>query len=119
MKNKNNHNNDNINNNNNINKHQKSLICIYTNKDKNEFAIGLKDDEHFRAMTKVGDFYTRFVDAFDQVLNDENEVDWKQILKRCIAAAKKNETIFVEVDLSGCNEVGERMKNNTSINNAK
>ena len=28
-------------NNNNINKYQKSLICIYTNKDKNEFAIGL------------------------------------------------------------------------------
>ena len=23
-----------------INKHQKPLICIYTNKDKNEFAIG-------------------------------------------------------------------------------
>ena len=52
MKNKNNHNNYNI------NKHQKSLICIYTNKDKNEFAIGLKDDEHFRAMTRVGEFYT-------------------------------------------------------------
>jgi hypothetical protein len=105
MKNKNNHNNYNI------NKHQKSLICIYTNKDKNEFAIGLKDDEHFRAMTRVGEFYTRFVDVFDQVLNDENKVDWKQALKRWIAAAKKNEAIFVEVDLSGWNEVGERMKN--------
>jgi hypothetical protein len=47
MKNNNNHNNDNINNNNNsINKHQKSLICIYTNKDKNEFAIGLKDEQY-------------------------------------------------------------------------
>ena len=59
MKDKNNHNNGAMNynnNNNNINKHQKSLICIYTNKDKNEFAIGLKDDEHFRAMTKVGEF---------------------------------------------------------------
>ena len=44
--------------NNSINKHQKSLICIYTNKDKNEFAIGLKDDEHFRAMTKMDEFYT-------------------------------------------------------------
>ena len=108
MKNKNNHNNDNINNN--INKHQKSLICIYTNKDKNEFAIGLKDDEHFRAMTKVGEFYTRFVDVFDQVLNNENKVDWKQALKTWIAAAKKDESIFVEVDLSGWNEVGERMK---------
>ena len=96
MKDKNNHENDDDDmNNNNINKHQKSLICIYTNKDKNEFAIGLKDDEHFRAMTKVGEFYTRFVDVFDQVLNDENEVDWNQALKRWIAAAKKNESIFV------------------------
>src|ERR687888_539576 len=110
MKNKNNHNNDNINNNNSINKHQKSLICIYTNKDKNEFAIGLKDDEHFRAMTKVGEFYTRFVDVLDQVLKNENEVDWNKALKRWIAAAKKNESIFVEVNLSGWNEVGERMK---------
>lgn len=97
-------------NNNNINKYQKLLICIYTNKDKNEFAVGLKDDEHFRAMTRVGEFYTRFVDAFDQTLNDKNEIDWKQVLKRWIAAAKKNETIFVEVDLSEWNEVGERKK---------
>ena len=52
-------------------------------------------------MTKVNEFYRRFVDTFDQVLNDENEVDWKQALKRWIAAAKKNEMIFVEVDLSG------------------
>ena len=111
MKNKNNHNNDNINGNNSIKKHQKSLICIYTNKDKNEFAIGLKDDEHFRAMTKVDEFYTRFVDVFDQTLTNEDEIDWKQALKRWIAAAKKNESIFVEVDLSGWNEVGERMKN--------
>ena len=105
---------DDMNYNNSINKHQKSLICIYTNKDKNEFAIGLKDDQHFRAMTKVGEFYTRFVDAFDQVMNDENEVDWNQALKRRIAAAKKNEMIFVEVDLSGWNEVGERTKKNES-----
>jgi hypothetical protein len=74
--------------NNNIDKHQKSLICIYTNKDKNEFAIGLKDDEHFRAMTKVGEFYTRFVDAFDQVLNDENKLYWKQALKSCRSGSK-------------------------------
>ena len=33
---------------------QKSLICLYTNKDRNEFAIELKEDENFRAMTKVG-----------------------------------------------------------------
>ena len=95
---------------NNNNKYQKSLICIYTNKDKNEFAVGLKDDEHFRAMTRVGESYTRFVDAFDQMLNDKNEIDWKQALKRWIAAAKENETIFVEVDLSEWNEVGERKK---------
>lgn len=31
-------------NNNNINKYQKLLICIYTNKDKNEFAVGLKEN---------------------------------------------------------------------------
>ena len=83
MKNKNNHNNYNI------NKHQKWLICIYTNKDKNEFAIGLKDDEHFRAMTKAGEFYTRFVDVFDQVLNDENEIDWKQVLKDGLLLQRK------------------------------
>ena len=83
---------------------KKSLICIYTNKDRNEFAIGLKEDENFRAMTKVGEFYTRFVDAFDKIA-DENEIDWKKELKRWIDAAKKNETIFVEVDLSGCNQV--------------
>jgi predicted metal-dependent peptidase len=84
------------------NDHRKLLICIYTNKDKNEFAIGLKEDENFRAMTKVGEFYTKFVDAFDQII-DKNEIDWKHELKRWIAAAKKNETIFVEVDLSSYN----------------
>jgi hypothetical protein len=30
----------------------KSLICIYTNKEKNEFATGLKEDENFRADDK-------------------------------------------------------------------
>lgn len=110
MKNKNNYYDDN--NSNNINKDQKSLICIYTNKDKNEFAIGLKDDEHFRAMTKVDEFYTRFVDVFDQTLTNEDEIDWKQALKRWIAAAKKNESIFVEVDLTGWNEVGDRKNTN-------
>jgi hypothetical protein len=107
MKNKNNYDD-----NNNIIKDQKSLICIYTNKDKNEFAIGLKDDEHFRAMTKVDEFYTRFVDVFDQTLTNEDEIDWKQALKRWIAAAKKNESIFVEVDLTGWNEVGDRKNRN-------
>jgi hypothetical protein len=89
------------------------LICIYTNKDRNEFAIGLKEDENFRAMTKAGEFYTRFVDAFDEkmvIVDDEAEIDWKQILKKWIASAKENETIFTEVDLSGWNEVGERKR---------
>ena len=86
---------------------EKSLICIYTNKDKNEFAIGLKEDENFRAMTKADEFYTRFVDAFDSLV-DKNKIDWEQELKRWIAAAKKNETIFVEVDLTGYNEVSDR-----------
>jgi hypothetical protein len=48
--------------------------------------------------------------VLEQVTNDENEVDWKLALKSWIAAAKKDESIFVEVDLSGWNEVGERMK---------
>ena len=70
----NNNNNNNFNDNN-INR-SKSLIFIHTNKDKNEFAIGLKEDENFRAMTKEGEFYTRFVDAFDKIVDDdENEID--------------------------------------------
>ena len=92
------------------NNHRKLLICIYTNNDRNEFAIGLKEDENFRAMTKLGEFYTRFVDVFDEMLVDENEIDWKQKLKKWIASAKENEAIFTEVDLSGWNEVGERNK---------
>jgi hypothetical protein len=96
------------NNNNNIDMSEKLvLICIYTNKDKNEFAIGLKEDKNFRAMTKADEFYTRFVDAFDQLV-DKNKIDWEQELKRWIADAKKNETIFVEVDLTGYNEVSDR-----------
>jgi len=39
---------------------------------------------------------------------DEQEIDWKQKLKKWIASAKGNEAIFTEVDLSGWNEVGER-----------
>ena len=72
---------------------QKLLICIYTNKDRNEFAVGLKEDENFRAMTKVGEFYTKYVDDYYQIIG-ENEIDWKHELKR-IVATKKNETIFV------------------------
>jgi hypothetical protein len=36
----------------------KPLICIYTNQNRNEFAIGLEKDENFRAITKVGESYT-------------------------------------------------------------
>ena len=32
------------------------LLSIYANKDKNEFAIGLKEDENFRAITKKVNF---------------------------------------------------------------
>jgi hypothetical protein len=94
------------------NKHRKLLICIYTNEARNEFAIGLKEDENFRAMTKVDEFYTRFVDAFDELVVDEKEIDWKQKLKSWITSAKGNEAIFTEVDLSGWNEVGERKEKN-------
>lgn len=60
-------------------------------------------------MTKPGEFYTRFVDVFDEmVVVDEMEIDWKQALKKWIASAKENETIFTEVDLNQWNEMGER-----------
>ena len=94
------------------NKHLKLLICIYTNGARNEFAIGLKEDENFRVMTKVGEFYTRFVDAFDEMGVNEKEIDWKQKLTKWIASAKGNEAIFTEVDLSGWDEVGERKEKN-------
>jgi hypothetical protein len=85
------------------------LICIYTNQNRNEFAIGLEKDENFRAITKIGESYTRFVDAYDQTINNENEIDRKLDLKRWIAGAKKNESIFVEVDFSSWDQEGERI----------
>ncbi|MGB6530660.1 MAG: hypothetical protein WBF33_21345 [Candidatus Nitrosopolaris sp.] len=85
----------------------KPLICIYTNNEKNEFAIGFREDENFRAVTKLGDIYTRFVDAFESTLIT-NHIDWQEELKEWIVAAKKNESIFLEIDLSGWNEAGER-----------
>jgi hypothetical protein len=94
------------------NKHRKLLICIYTNEGRNEFAIGLKEDENFRAMTKVDESCTRFVDVFDEIVEDGKEIDWKQKLKKWIASAKGNKAIFTEVDLSGWNEVGERKEKN-------
>jgi hypothetical protein len=103
-----------MNNNNYNNMDQKSLICIYTNKDRNEFAIGLKEDENFRAMTKVDEFYTRFVDVFDEMgeVDEKEIIDWKLKLKNWIASAKGNEAIFSEVDLSEWNEAGERKEKN-------
>jgi hypothetical protein len=81
-----------------VSNNTKPIICIYTNSDKNEFAIGIKEDRQFRAMTKVAEAYTRFVDGFDKILIDENEIDWEQELKNWISAAKKDESIFLEVD---------------------
>jgi len=92
----------------------KSLICIYTNNEKNEFAIGFRQDENFRAVTKVGDFYTRFVDAFESTMIT-NDIDWQEELKKWIVAAKKNESIFLEIDLSEWNEAGERNHNKEYI----
>ena len=77
-------------------------MYIYTNKDRNEFAIGLKEDNNFRAMTKVGEFYTKFVEGFWS----NNRGEWNRLetwIRWIAGAAKKNETIFVEVDLSGYN----------------
>ena len=93
-----------------MNKSSNPLICIYTNENKNEFAIGLKEDETFRAVTKVGDFYTRFVDAFENsiIANVGNDIDWQKELKKWIASAKNNESIFLEVDLKAWDEAGDR-----------
>jgi hypothetical protein len=34
-------------------------------------------------MTKLGEFNTTFVDAFDDmIVDDEKEIDWKQTLKK-------------------------------------
>ena len=85
------------------------LVCVYTNEYRNEFAIGLMQDESFRSVTKVGESYTRFVDVYNLMISHESELDWKQELEKWIAAAKKNESIFVEVDLSAWNELGERI----------
>ena len=93
-----------------MNKSSNPLICIYTNEDKNEFAIGLKEDETFRAATKVEDYYTRFVDVLRTPLitNAGNNIDWQKELKKWIAPAKNNESIFLEVDLKAWDEAGER-----------
>jgi hypothetical protein len=88
---------------------RKPLICIYTNQNRNEFAIGLEKDESFMAITKVDESFTRFVDAYDQIIDDENEINWELELKSWVVAAKKNESIFIEVDLSGWNQEGERI----------
>src|SRR4249919_2100822 len=87
-----------------------SVICIYTNSDKNEFAIGIKEDKQFRATTKVGEVYTRFVDCYDLDIEEEDGFDWKHELKNWIIAAKKEETVFLEVDFKDWSESGERIK---------
>ena len=45
---------------------------------------GLMNNENFRAITKIGKIYTKFVDVFHQI--DENELDWKHELKKLINA---------------------------------
>ena len=60
------------------NKYRKLLICIYTNKDRNEFAIGLKEDEmRIQSHDKANRILQRFVDVFDVEMKvvDEKEVD--------------------------------------------
>jgi hypothetical protein len=58
-------------------------------------------------VTKENEHFTRFVDVFDK-FEDEYEIDWEKELKKWIVSAKKNEKIFVEVDLDWWNEEGER-----------
>jgi hypothetical protein len=41
-----------------------------------------------------------------------NETDWQEVLKKWILAAKKNESIFLEIDLSEWNEADERSHKN-------
>ena len=67
----------------------------------------MKEDENFRAVTKENEHFTRFVDIFVK-FEYEYEIDWEKELKKWIAAAKKNEKIFGEVDLDWWNEEGER-----------
>ena len=47
-------------------------------------------------MTRADEFYTRFVYAFDRLVN-KNKIDWAKELKRWIAAAKKKEFISIFV----------------------
>jgi hypothetical protein len=56
-----------------------------------------------------GEVYTRFVDTFDKTLVDENNNYWEQELKNWISTAKKDESIFSEIDLESWNELGERV----------
>ena len=49
-------------------------------------------------MTKVGEFYTRFVDTFDQIV-DENEIDWKQELKDGLMLQRKVKPYLLKLTL--------------------
>ena len=72
----------------------KPLICIYTNQAKNEFAIGLEKDENFRAITNVGESYTRFVDAYDQIINDSTK--FKYLNTKLIFFANRTPNFDIE-----------------------
>jgi hypothetical protein len=49
-------------------------IFIYTNKDGNDHTVELVQDENFRSMTKVDEYHIRFVDEFNQTVNDETKL---------------------------------------------
>jgi hypothetical protein len=49
-------------------------IFIYTNKDGNDHTVELIHDENFRSMTKVDESHIRFVDEFNQAVNDETKL---------------------------------------------
>lgn len=49
-------------------------IFIYTNKDGNDHTVELIQDENFRSMTKVDESHIRFVDEFNQAVNDETKL---------------------------------------------
>ena len=62
-------------------------------------------------MTKLVEVYTRFVDTFDKILVDEDDNDWEQELKNWISVAKKDESIFSEIDLKSWNELVKELSN--------
>jgi hypothetical protein len=59
---------------NSVSRNTRPSICIYLNKDGNDYTIGLMQDENLRSMTKVDETHTRFVDEFNQSVNDETKL---------------------------------------------